>query len=238
MAILIKSSQVKMFPCQDRDDYWDRQSKMANEQNLISIVNRVVGRESFIVSGLGIENSGSTQQLMPGVCNIGGYLFNIHDYIKLDRAQSAGDRLYLSIKIQHSAIAESTPHPYVKLDRLLPYTRDNASLDTSTDADSSFLGVVITTSLEVDLESSDYIHLLIAEADSSRKWVSVNASIGVNSGVKNVSEFKFIASDILVDNKNSIARDIDNEIDYANKNQSLDWYLQTYYSIDDGDLDA
>ena len=238
MAILIKSSQVKMFPCQSRDDYWDRQSKMANEQNLISIVNRVVGRESFIVSGLGIDNSGNTQHLMPGICNIGGYLFNIHDYIQLDGARSTGDKLYLSIKIQHSEVAESSPHPYVKLHRLLPYSIGNATLDTSTDNDSSFLGVAITTSAEIDLESKEHVHLLIAEANSSRKWVSVNASIGVNSEVKNVSEFKFIASDILVDNKNSVARDIDNEINYANKNQSLDWYLQTYYSIDDGDLDA
>ena len=124
----------------------------------------------------------------------------------------------------------------MELSKILPYDSENDSLDSVNDPDKDyFYGIDLTTTPLNSTEEYDYKYLQIARANGS-KWESVNASIGSNFSSKNVARFKYDGSDILVENKNVNSKDVDNTTTAANVNLSLDWYLQSYYSIDDGDL--
>lgn len=230
MENYLNSSSIKMYPSQGRGDYWDRQSKMTNEQNLISVVNRIVGKKSFIVDGLKISENGLT--LESGVCNIAGYLFNLHTGISLPKPTNSNSKLYLGIRVQKYKINDNGV--YTQLERLLPWTGDD--LDTSTDLTSSFKGLKITDTVEtVDSIEYENIYLQIAVADGTTKWKSVMSdvtSIDNTLTTRNTAEFNINTNDIRVDNSNSVSK-VNSK---TNDTLSLDWYLKNYYSIDDGDL--
>ena len=213
---------------------------MTNEQNLVSIVNRVVGRESFIISGLNVVTTGEHQELSVGMCNIAGYLFYIHLPIQLNKPTK--NNLYFCIKIQKEKLDDITDasinHSYTQLSRLVPYDATKSNLDGSQELDSVFYGLVLTEDNTLSSDDNYEYKYLLAAKNVNGVWQSVNASVGEGLITKNISEFKFEASNILVENKNNVAFDVEDTTKPANVNQSLDWYLQTYYSIDDGDLDA
>lgn len=230
MENYLNSSVIKMYPSQSRNDYWDRQSKMTNEQNLISVVNRIVGKKSFIVDGLKISENGKT--LESGVCNIAGYLFNINTGINLEEPASVDSKLYLGIRVQKYKVSDNGI--YTQLEKLLPW--DGNALDSSTDPTASFKGLKITDRAETTT-SSEYenIYLQIAVADGTTKWKSVMSdvtSINNTLATRNTAEFNINTNDIRVDNSNSVSK----ENSKTNDTLSLDWYLKNYYSIDDGDL--
>ena len=66
---LVLSDSVKVFPCGNRDPLYNRDSKYTTEHNLISMVNKLVDRDSFVVS---YEKSSGWI-----VFNLHGYLFQV-----------------------------------------------------------------------------------------------------------------------------------------------------------------
>ena len=109
-----ESKAVKIYPSSKRSDAYDRNSRLFTEQNIISTVNRLTSRESFVIEGLDItpkyEDNSNTQQLANkfivrgGRCNIHGYLFNLTDreIDTSDLAKNTSGWLYLSILVKKS----------------------------------------------------------------------------------------------------------------------------------------
>jgi hypothetical protein len=50
MPNLVGSDKIKVFPCGNRDPKYNRDSKYTTEHNLISMVNRLVDRDSFVIT--------------------------------------------------------------------------------------------------------------------------------------------------------------------------------------------
>lgn len=102
------SSEIKVFPTSRRSDEYDRNARINTEQNLISIVNRLTGQDSFVISGLTVNSSGT--YITQGMCNIHGYLFTIENTITLpDTGSSAtGDILYLRIGLTENIAGNVT----------------------------------------------------------------------------------------------------------------------------------
>lgn len=77
----IESNKVKVYPTSSRDDSKDPTARFNTEKNLISLVNRLTGVKSFVVSGIttdlitveGTLNINTSE----GVININGYLFEL-----------------------------------------------------------------------------------------------------------------------------------------------------------------
>lgn len=80
----IDSTNIKMYPSSRRSDYFDRNSRLSSEQNLVSVINRLTNRNAFIVNGLRVLDDGLT--ISAGSCNIHGYLFNIISNIKISES--------------------------------------------------------------------------------------------------------------------------------------------------------
>lgn len=77
----IKSDEVKVYPTSSRDDTKDPTARFNTEKNLISLVNRLAGVKSFVVSGITtnlIKADGTLNNTTSeGVININGYLFKL-----------------------------------------------------------------------------------------------------------------------------------------------------------------
>ena len=77
----IKSDKVKVYPTSSRDDSKDPTARFNTEKNLISLVNRLTGVKSFVVSGITtglIKTDGTLNtNTSEGVININGYLFEL-----------------------------------------------------------------------------------------------------------------------------------------------------------------
>lgn len=77
----IESSKVKVYPTSSRDDK-DPTARFNTEKNLISLVNRLTGVKSFVVSGITtglIKAEGDLNTTTSeGVININGYLFELN----------------------------------------------------------------------------------------------------------------------------------------------------------------
>jgi hypothetical protein len=81
MAGFIDSESIKVFPCGRRSSVYDNDSRLTTEYNLVSIINRLVDRDSFIVTdvdfNVGINPSAANDINKTKLFsfNIGGYLF-------------------------------------------------------------------------------------------------------------------------------------------------------------------
>ena len=77
----IKSDKVKVYPTSSRNDIIDPTARFNTEKNLISLVNRLTGVKSFVVSGITtdlIKTDGTLNtSTSEGVININGYLFEL-----------------------------------------------------------------------------------------------------------------------------------------------------------------
>lgn len=77
----INSDNVKVYPTSSRNDSKDPTARFNTEKNLISLVNRLTGVKSFVVSGIttGLINTDGTlnAKTSEGVININGYLFEL-----------------------------------------------------------------------------------------------------------------------------------------------------------------
>lgn len=76
MSAYLDSNKIKVFPCGGRNINYDPLARLTTEQNLISIINRLVDMDSFIVTthASNQEMDNSTEEY---IFNIDGYLFTV-----------------------------------------------------------------------------------------------------------------------------------------------------------------
>ena len=72
----IGSNNINVFPCGSRNKNFDPFARLSTEYNLISIINRLVDKDSFIVT-THPKNMDLSNDKEPYIINIKGYLFTI-----------------------------------------------------------------------------------------------------------------------------------------------------------------
>lgn len=76
MSAYLNSDQIKVFPCGGRNINYDPLARLTTEQNLISIINRLVDMDSFIVT-THASNQEMDNSIEEYIFNIDGYLFTV-----------------------------------------------------------------------------------------------------------------------------------------------------------------
>ena len=90
----IASDNIKVFPSTNRNKKTD--SIYLTEENIISLVNRFTGGNSFVIDGMQLSEDGTT--LAAGSCCINGYYFKIlNDVAITDTVQNTARFFYAQI---------------------------------------------------------------------------------------------------------------------------------------------
>ena len=76
MSAYLDSDKIKVFPCGGRNINYDPLARLTTEQNLISIINRLVDMDSFIVT-THASNQEMDNSIEEYIFNIDGYLFTV-----------------------------------------------------------------------------------------------------------------------------------------------------------------
>ena len=76
MSAYLDSNKIKVFPCGGRNINYDPLARLTTEQNLISIINRLVDMDSFIVT-THASNQEMDNSIEEYIFNIDGYLFTV-----------------------------------------------------------------------------------------------------------------------------------------------------------------
>lgn len=76
MSAYLDSNKIKVFPCGGRAIKYDPLARLTTEQNLISIINRLVDMNSFIVT-THASNQEMNNSIEEYIFNIDGYLFTV-----------------------------------------------------------------------------------------------------------------------------------------------------------------
>lgn len=236
----IKSTDIKVYPTSKRNDAYDRNARLSSEQNLISVVNRLTSKISFVIDGLTVNN----QVIQTGSCNIHGYLFTLTNTYDISSiAHTTGnDYLVFEIKTKSTQI-ESMSGSKLTYEELVSFENDNSSqalLDASTDItttktqanNSTFSGLKITTGDET-LKKIDTTtnttkwRLIIAKWDTTNsEWVTYEETTRTNL-------CKLNDKDIQV---NKITNE-DVAGTLYNTEQDLQTWLRYNYIIDDGRIE-
>lgn len=158
----IKSNQVEIFPTPRRNGNIDNNSRLNTEQNITEITNRLVGNQSYIVSGLDVKEENSEITISYGVCIINGYKFELKE--QNFNNISGDDEIYLEI-ITQDIIPTGTTYKFKEL------VQDNSTdtLDIDNGGTLVFQGLQINT-----VPTLDY-SLLIAEKVGN-KWIKPTSS--------------------------------------------------------------
>ena len=69
----IHSDNIRIFPCANRSAAYANTSRRTTEYNLVSIINRLVDRDYFVLQGVTDESVTADTAV--------AYVFNIHGYI-------------------------------------------------------------------------------------------------------------------------------------------------------------
>lgn len=209
----LDSSNVTVYPASNRGDAHDRYAKLNIEHNLINIINRLTGVDSFIVEGLNVSGTSVTE----GVCNIHGYLFKIGSYT----LPSVENNKFLCLKIR----VDKTNVNTFSLEQLSNVADGSQATDNS---DTNFTGICWCTYDQAGLDKvvAPYYVLPIAKGVSG-KW----KEIMMEDGVGNTRAFQqlFTLDQILVTSNQA-------GNNYANKKQNLMNFLERNYIIDDGEI--
>ena len=234
----LKSYQVSVFPASSRNDAYDRNARLTTEQNLVSIVNRLTGEKSFIISGLTVDYSTGRAVLKSGSANIAGYLFSINSDIDISElpANETRNTLYFRIDIKRYAVnmfGDANVGSDIKLyvDELYSIDKTDAVLDIGKDVtDTIFKGLELNSGKDdvlIDNEEGDtFTYYLKIASLKSGKWESI-----VASGIKgsSLSTLRFKADSVSI----SPSRFTDT---YYNQKQDLRTFLEYNYIIDDGEI--
>lgn len=149
-----KSNNIKIFPCQRRNNNYDRAALLNTEFNLTNMINRLTDVKSFIINGLTLakNNNSETFTLAEGKCNIGGYYFELSDDVSdIDLiGTSNGDKLILEIKL----INDSS---------LVPYGDELSGTDEKTNNIYSYEGLNLKVVSESEDIENDNTHLILAD---------------------------------------------------------------------------
>lgn len=102
----LNSVDVKVYPSSLRNDKYDRNARLNSEYNITNLVNRLTGRDSFVIDGFtSLSTSGV---LSPGEFNIRGYYFNILKEVDISSVTEGaveGDVIYLEIDIKSMTVS-------------------------------------------------------------------------------------------------------------------------------------
>lgn len=94
-----KSSDIKIYPAANRDDFLGR---LNLEYNITNLINRLTDEQSFIIDGLGVIYGSDEITIKPGECNIGGYFIKLlNDYTQATGIQS-GNSCVVELRLQYS----------------------------------------------------------------------------------------------------------------------------------------
>lgn len=226
----ILSSKIKIYPSSRRNDIFDRNARLNSEQNLVSVINRLTGVDSFVIDGLNVSTStASTITLSSGSCNIYGYYFKLGDEETnaftlniSDLKESAlanNDVLCARIEVKHEVVS-GQPDFY-------ELVGNDTTSSVATSKYSGFSLLISTPTqdnnkkapwFENTSNSSVYYYLPIAQYISNN-WINIPT--------KNL---KYTSSDIKVNVLDGLTKDITGY-------QSLQNWLDNLI-IDDGDLDS
>ena len=185
MATNIQSSKIKVYPSSRRNDASDRNAKLNSEQNLISSINRLTSKTSFVIDGLNITNEAQSSFLNPGSCNIYGYYFKILDTIELKSnlftKLAAGDILYFKIRLKKTITSN------IEFVELVAADSNSESTTLLDDSNNNFIGLSLMNS-SIDYASSNYIfndpqntytdYYLPLATYSDGKWKEIRANDG------------------------------------------------------------
>jgi hypothetical protein len=234
----LKSYQISVFPASSRSDTYDRNARLTTEQNLVSIINRLTGEKSFIISGLNVEYDGSKAILRSGSANIAGYLFSINTDIDISGLPVAGtnNTLYFKISIKRYAInmfGDANVGSDIKsyVNELYSADETDAVLDTSENVtDAIFKGLELDsgdgTTLNDNEEGDIFTYYLKIAVVKDGKWGPIVAS-GIRGSSLNTLKFKADGISISPSRFTDI---------YYNQKQDLRTFLEYNYIIDDGEI--
>lgn len=245
-----KSTDIKVYPSSKRVDYHDRNARLNSEQNLVSVVNRLTNRNSFVIDGLTIDPTGTT--LKSGSCNIHGYLFNLqfdNDISDIKGDFSNNSYLYLKIKTQENTInSPSMQTKYVELVSLdTQLIKDESGIDSiagvldgSTSANSTFTGIQLVTG--PDYSNTNYC---INDADDNikewylpiAKWDTTWKNLISDDSIEDSNTSRWNTLKVDADTIRIAAKENTVSNKYYAKQQNLSTWLQYNFIIDDGEID-
>ena len=221
----ISSDNIQVFPTSRRSDAYDRNARLTTEQNLVSMINRLTGINSFIINGLSV--SGST--IHKGSCNINGYIFNITNDIDVSSIKTGG-YIYFKISIKRTLIEDG-----IYFDELYAVDKDGTTILDLDNGNSDFLGLDIIQNSSSNLESDSSednpeiinYYLKIAEY-TSKGWQNVYTDDGLKATRFNTLKYKATDTQIAAQKQYINTK--------YNTPQDLRTFLEYNYIIDDGEI--
>ena len=168
----IESSNIVVFPCANRSEDYNLQSRVMSEYNMTNIINQLTERDSFVISD-------TVDTGIPFEFNIHGYYFCVADYSKITEkfTGETDNKIYAVISINE----QQKDNVIYKELAIIP--SEQTSLD---DSNGMFCGLGFVSSVE---EPSSYYKLLILEKHEGL-WV-----IPKNSKIKFTSKFSVLVDD-------------------------------------------
>ena len=128
----ISSDNILVFPCGRRHSDYDITARLTTEYNLVSIINKLVDRESFIVTDVDFTSGITAENETTLFCfNIGGYLFtttpkDIFDAVK----DSSATNIYAYIN-KNTLTLNDDGNINQELVELAAFTSNGNNIDTS-----------------------------------------------------------------------------------------------------------
>ena len=247
---LFLSSEIKLFPSSKRSDVFDRNAKLNTEQNLISIINRLTGKDSFVIDGLKIDSGSITA----GSCNIHGYLITLMNSVQIDSSltSNVSDGEYLCFQIRTEETTVSTNSGTVKYTELAVIDEsvlkatdvitDNIggrtiarSLDSTSDASKFYgVGLIIRDNLDTYKKESGFSDRVVESwflpiaVWKNSKWNTIISDDGTVANNRWNTQ-RINANDIMIEANKSLYAN-----EYYNKRQDLETFLENNMILDDG----
>ena len=169
----LSSNSIQVYPTSLRTDTYDRNARINSEFNITNLINRLTGRDSFIIDGIttlvdGVINAGEF--------NIKGYYFNLPSAVTLDStlvsSPSANDVIYFTITIKDMPIDSNSDVKFKQIN----------GRDTGGDG-SKYTGLTIvkiangsTQPYDAEGSADDVTHYLPIFKYTGSSWVAIESS--------------------------------------------------------------
>lgn len=140
---VVSSKDISVFPCGNRCSDYDLQSRITTEYNLISIINKLVDKDSFCIDDT--FNKGNATDF---VFNIHGYLFSVPQNAIWSSVGSSATNIYATIGVRKTQndMYELAPIGLSSSGKItIVGSGDTWSLDDSSSG--NFNGVLFTTTI-------------------------------------------------------------------------------------------
>lgn len=122
-----KSSDIKIYPAANRDDFLGR---LNLEYNITNLINRLTDEQSFIINGLGVTYTENKLTIQQGECNIGGYFIKLVNNYEMNGNIESSKQYIVNLKLQYSKDKEISD---IKISELVgddtPVTSNNTKIN-------------------------------------------------------------------------------------------------------------